>query len=53
MTTGETVLIVIAFVLVFLVIGNVVFSKLAERRNRRLGCSPNVMAYVSTTLSAA
>jgi hypothetical protein len=33
MTTTETVLIVIALVLIFLVVGNIVFSKLAERRN--------------------
>ena len=37
MTTAETVLIVIALVLIFLVIGNLVFSKLAERRNPPIG----------------
>ena len=37
MTTAETVLIVIALVLIFLVIGNIVFSKLAERRNPPIG----------------
>ena len=37
MTTAETVLIVIALVLTFLVIGNLVFSKLAERRNPPIG----------------
>jgi pimeloyl-ACP methyl ester carboxylesterase len=37
MTTGETVLIVIALVLIFLVIGNLVFSKVAERRNPPIG----------------
>jgi cell division protein FtsL len=33
MMTGETVLIVITLVLILLVIGNIVFSKVAERRN--------------------
>jgi pimeloyl-ACP methyl ester carboxylesterase len=37
MTTADTVLIVIALVLIFLVIGNLVFSKLAERRNPPIG----------------
>ena len=37
MTTAETVLIVIALVLIFLVVGNIVFSKLAERRNPPIG----------------
>ena len=37
MTTADTVLIVIALVLLFLVIGNIVFSKLAERWNPPIG----------------
>jgi pimeloyl-ACP methyl ester carboxylesterase len=37
MTTGETVLLAVALVLIFLVIGNVVFSKLAEHRNPAVG----------------
>src|SRR6478609_9518815 len=37
MTTTETVLIVIALVLFFLVFGNIAFSKLAERRNPPIG----------------
>jgi pimeloyl-ACP methyl ester carboxylesterase len=37
MTTAETVLIVIALLLIFLVVGNVVFSHLAERRNPPIG----------------
>jgi hypothetical protein len=35
--TGETVLIVITLVLILLVIGNIVFSKVAERRNPPIG----------------
>jgi pimeloyl-ACP methyl ester carboxylesterase len=37
MTTADTFLIVIALMLIFLVIGNLVFSKLAERRNPPIG----------------
>jgi hypothetical protein len=37
MMTGETVLIVITLVLILLVIGNIVFSKVAERRNPPIG----------------
>ena len=37
MTTAETILIVVALLLIFLVIGNLVFSKLAERRNPPVG----------------
>ena len=37
MTTAETVLIVIALLLIFLVVGNIVFSHLAERRNPPIG----------------
>ena len=37
MTTAETVLIVIALLLIFLVVGNIVFSKMAERRNPPIG----------------
>ena len=37
MTIGETVFLAVALALIFLVIGNVVFSKLAERRNPAIG----------------
>jgi pimeloyl-ACP methyl ester carboxylesterase len=37
MTTGEAILLAVALVLIFLVIGNVVFSKLAEHRNPPIG----------------
>ena len=37
MTTAETILIAVTLLLIFLVIGNLVFSKLAERRNPPVG----------------
>ena len=37
MTTAETVLLIAALLLIVLVIGNVVFSKVAERRNPPVG----------------
>jgi hypothetical protein len=37
MTTAETVLLIAALLLIILVVGNVVFSKLAERRNPPVG----------------
>jgi pimeloyl-ACP methyl ester carboxylesterase len=37
MTTAETVLLIAALLLIVLVVGNVVFSKLAERRNPPVG----------------
>ena len=37
MTTVETVLLIAALLLIVLVIGNVVFSKVAERRNPPVG----------------
>ena len=37
MTTAETVLLIAALLLIVLVFGNVVFSKLAERRNPPAG----------------
>ena len=37
MTTAETVLLIAALLLIVLVFGNVVFSKLAERRNPPVG----------------
>ena len=40
MTAAETILIAVTLLLIFLVIGNLVFSKLAERRTRRLKIYP-------------
>jgi pimeloyl-ACP methyl ester carboxylesterase len=37
MTTAETVLLILALLLILLVVGNVVFSRLAERRNPPVG----------------
>ena len=37
MTTVESVLIVVALMLIFLIIGNLIFSKLAEVRNSAVG----------------
>ena len=53
MTTTETVLIVIALVLIYLVVGNIVFSKLAERRNPPRGMFIDCDGVHLRTLSAA
>ena len=57
MSTGETVLIVIALVLIILVTGNIVFSKLAERRNPPVGmfiqCDGVRLHYIERGYSAA
>jgi hypothetical protein len=49
MGATETIFVIVAALLMFMVVGNLVFSLLAERRNPPIGAFLQCEVYVSTT----